>query len=382
MNKILLFVLFLITLLQSVNGFTDNDEIVVLYLEAPLFFSKFGTLLANVNAFHSGLGFYSLNSDETYQVDFVAVPGVLESILPNRIENGEIIWNTMGKVQFNDTIDKSGYWSSEKKIMTINNEIFETFLCWAQNYNESLSYYELFDVLNRDTKELEVKSVVCNDFVWAGFNALYNLGGTYINESVIASRDVVTLYTRQHIEYIEDGSTNAEVVQFYRAMLNVSITKNQTINGLINELDQLFQGNFYLYVNGDYYNVTLDKTPFTFNYSVTPLPKGERDLSNVTFLEGCYHSPNNENSSGNNNNIGKHFIGGGWVFIIILVSFVTVYMVGGVLINKFKNDKSGLDLIPNKDSWSNLGGLISDGFGFVKSKITGSTSGGSGYSSI
>ncbi|KAM9996916.1 hypothetical protein ACTFIZ_001857 [Dictyostelium cf. discoideum] len=379
MNKIIIFILFLISILQSVNGFTDSDEIVVLYLEAPLFFSKFGTLLANVNAFHSGLGFYSLNSDETYQVDFVAVPGVLESILPNKIENGEIIWNTSGKVQFSNSIDNSGYWSSEKEIMTINNEIFETFLCWAQNYNESLSYYQLFDVLNRDTDELLVKSVVCNDFVWAGFNALYNLGGKYINESIIASRDIVTLYTRESIEYVQDGSTNIEVISFYEAMLNISIPKNQTINGLIEELDELFKGNFYLYVNGDYYNVTLDSSPFSFAYSETPLPIGERDLSNITLLESCHFQQSSENNIILNN---KNGIGGGWIFIIILLSFTTVYLVGGILINKFKNEKSGLDLIPNKDSWSSLGGLISDGFGFVKSKVTGSTSGGNGYSSL
>ncbi|KAN0026721.1 hypothetical protein ACTFIV_007711 [Dictyostelium citrinum] len=379
MNKPIIFILFLISILQSVNGFTDKDEILVLYLEAPLFFSKFGTLLANVNAFHSGLGFYSLNSNETYQVDFVAVPGVLESILPNRIENGEIIWNTSGKVQFSDTIDNSGYWSSKREIMTINNEIFETFLCWAQNYNETLSYYELFDVLNRETNELLVKSVVCNDFVWAGFNALYNLGGKYINESVVASRDVVTLYTRESIEYVQDGSTNIQVINFYEAMLNISIPKNQTINGLIEELDQLFKGNFYLYVNGDYYNVTLDSSPFSFAYSETPLPKGERDLSNITLLESCYHY---QHSSDDINLNGKNGIGGGWIFIIILLSFTTVYLVGGILINKFKNNKSGLDLIPNKDSWSSLGGLISDGFSFIKSKVTGSTNGGNGYSSI
>ncbi|KAM9971242.1 hypothetical protein ACTFIW_011218 [Dictyostelium discoideum] len=379
MNKIIIFILFLISILQSVRGFTDTDEIVVLYLEAPLFFSKFGTLLANVNAFHSGLGFYSLNSNETYQVDFVAVPGVLESILPNKIENGEIIWNTSGKVQFSDSIDNTGYWSSEKQIMTIDNEIFETFLCWAQNYNESLSYYQLFDVLNRDTNELLVKSVVCNDFVWAGFNALYNLGGKYINDSIIASRDIVTLYTRESIEYVQDGSTNIEVISFYEAMLNISIPKNQTINGLIQELDELFKGNFYLYVNGDYYNVTLDSSPFSFAYSESPLPIGERDLSNITLLESCHFQHSSDNDIILNN---KNGIGGGWIFIIILLSFTTVYLVGGVLINKFKNEKSGLDLIPNKDSWSSLGGLISDGFGFIKSKATGSTSGGNGYSSI
>ncbi|KAN0039780.1 hypothetical protein ACTA71_007016 [Dictyostelium dimigraforme] len=378
MNKIIIFILFLIPILQFVNGFSDNDDIVVLYLEAPLFFQKFGTLLADINAFHSGLGFYSLNSNETFQVDFVAVPGVLESILPNRIENGEIIWNTSGKVQFSDTIDNSGYWSSMKEIMIINNQIFETFLCWAQNYNETLSYYQLFDVLNRDTDELLVKSVVCNDFVWAGFNSLYNLGGNYINQSIVASRDIVTLYTRQSIEYVQDGSTNPEIIAFYEAMLKISLPSNQTINSLIQEISELFKGNFYLYVNGDYYNVTLDSSPFSFAYSETPLPKGERDLSNITLLEACYH----DQSSSNDIKNGKNGIGGGWIFIIILVSFTTVYMVGGILINKFKNNKSGLDLIPNKDSWSGLGNLISDGIGFIKSKATGSTSGENGYSRL
>jgi len=61
---------------------------------------------------------------------------------------------------------------------------------------------------------------------------------------------------------------------------------------------------------------------------------------------------------------------GGWVFIIILVVGFVVYVVAGVIIKKVKFDATGSDLMPNKDFWTALPGLVKDGVVFFFQKIT------------
>ncbi|EGC30316.1 hypothetical protein DICPUDRAFT_157966 [Dictyostelium purpureum] len=365
-RNLIFFFIFLIYLL-GVDSFQPNEEIKVIYLEAPLFYSKYGALLANISAFHSGLGFISETTDEQYTIDFVAYPGVLESVLPKGVIFDTIMWDTGGKVQVKDYINGSNYWVQSQEIMTIDGDIFETFVCWANNYNKTYTWYQLFDVIDSLTNETEISSRICNDFVWEGVNALYNLGGNYINETdIISNRDFITIYSIGPPNLIQDGGNNKEVIDFYSAMLNISHISNQTVAGLVDELDTLFNGHYYLYYNDMYYNITLASSPVSFTYDEAAFASGERSKDNIQLIGNCYNIPHNLTPSNKK-------LGGGWVFLIVLICFSTTYFIGGALINRFYNQKSGLDIIPNRDSWSKLGGLISDGASFIKNKIIGST---------
>jgi len=51
-------------------------------------------------------------------------------------------------------------------------------------------------------------------------------------------------------------------------------------------------------------------------------------------------------------------ISGGWIFIIILICLTVVYLVGGVLWNRFRRDLRGLEMIPNYHFWVALPGLV------------------------
>ncbi|KAL6058396.1 Maintenance of telomere capping protein 6 [Balamuthia mandrillaris] len=75
-------------------------------------------------------------------------------------------------------------------------------------------------------------------------------------------------------------------------------------------------------------------------------------------------------------------ISGGWIFIICLFSVTLLYFVGGVLYQKFKNNATGKDLIPNVGFWTSLPGLVKDGFVFTFSKIRGLFGGSKSYSEI
>ncbi|GAM29184.1 hypothetical protein SAMD00019534_123600 [Acytostelium subglobosum LB1] len=75
-------------------------------------------------------------------------------------------------------------------------------------------------------------------------------------------------------------------------------------------------------------------------------------------------------SGGDNGHKGG--IGGGWIFVIILLCSATVYIVAGIIINYKVRGLQGKELFPNVTFWSDtLPGLLKDGVLFIKGKITG-----------
>jgi hypothetical protein len=54
-------------------------------------------------------------------------------------------------------------------------------------------------------------------------------------------------------------------------------------------------------------------------------------------------------------------IGGGAVFVIILVVLIFVYIVGGMIFLKYKHGATGSDMIPNRSMWLNLTSHTVDG---------------------
>lgn len=63
-------------------------------------------------------------------------------------------------------------------------------------------------------------------------------------------------------------------------------------------------------------------------------------------------------------------LSGGSIFLIILLVGGVVYLVGGILFNKFKRQATGVEIIPNVGFWTSLPGLIKDGVMFIVHKIT------------
>eukprot|EP01127_Copromyxa_protea_P000425 TRINITY_DN10353_c0_g1_i1.p1 TRINITY_DN10353_c0_g1~~TRINITY_DN10353_c0_g1_i1.p1 ORF type:complete len:243 (-),score=62.48 TRINITY_DN10353_c0_g1_i1:37-765(-) len=75
-------------------------------------------------------------------------------------------------------------------------------------------------------------------------------------------------------------------------------------------------------------------------------------------------------------------LGGGGVFLIILFCVVLpVYLIGGVCWNKFKEQKEGVELIPNYEFWAASPGYFLAGCTFTKDKILG-LCGRSGYDTV
>lgn len=72
----------------------------------------------------------------------------------------------------------------------------------------------------------------------------------------------------------------------------------------------------------------------------------------------------------------------GSILCIIFVVVLVVYLVAGVLINKFARGATGAELIPNRAFWADLPSLIKEGFQFTGAKISGCFSRDSQYDQI
>jgi len=75
----------------------------------------------------------------------------------------------------------------------------------------------------------------------------------------------------------------------------------------------------------------------------------------------------------------KQGLSGGSIFLILFFVGLFVYFVAGALVLKYKFMKEGLDIIPNRDLWASIPGLVKDGCLFTYAaiiKVVGKASGG------
>ncbi|KYR02080.1 hypothetical protein DLAC_00881 [Tieghemostelium lacteum] len=370
--SVLVIVVVLFSSSFTVNSYDLDESIDVYYLIAPLMKSKYGYLLANFNAFHAGLGFITKSTNEEYTVDFIAYPTITASIFPQIVNNTDsaastsaeeplpdLVWNTIGMVQYQEQIDGT-YWTSREKMYTITGQQFKEYLCWLPIYNQSFPYYNLFDVQDTDTGDIFIPSSTCYDFVWSSFTALYALGGQLLT-STPPNRDYVTLMVTTEpniVDHPMEPDHWKQITQFYSA---IAYNPNESFQNYIGNLTILLNGTFFLHIDGKYYNLTMAPlNPWNVSYSPQPLPYGTADPSILNMPSTCFPTPPKKSS-----------IGGGWIFIIILLCGSTTYLLIGVLVNKFLFKQHGIDLIPNRKVWLSFGSLIGDGKNFIVSKVTG-----------
>jgi 1,2-dihydroxy-3-keto-5-methylthiopentene dioxygenase len=95
-----------------------------------------------------------------------------------------------------------------------------------------------------------------------------------------------------------------------------------------------------------------------------PVFTGESPQLHYNFLWATAHAcPTGSKGAGGG-------LSGGSILLIILLVVAVVYLVAGVLFNKFKRQATGIELIPNVGFWTSLPGLVKDGVMFIVHKIT------------
>lgn len=72
----------------------------------------------------------------------------------------------------------------------------------------------------------------------------------------------------------------------------------------------------------------------------------------------------------------------GTILCIIFIVVVVIYIIAGVLVNKFVRGATGAEIIPNRSFWTQQPGLIKEGFQFTGGKIRGCFTRDSTYDTI
>jgi len=68
---------------------------------------------------------------------------------------------------------------------------------------------------------------------------------------------------------------------------------------------------------------------------------------------------------------GTDELGGGTIFLIIFFCVTISYFIFGMAYNRIKNEATGSDMIPQKEFWSDFGGLVKDGILFTVARVKG-----------
>ncbi|KAN0032661.1 hypothetical protein ACTFIV_006569 [Dictyostelium citrinum] len=370
------------TICKFANSIRDDDQYEVYYVQAPLMYAIYGDLFEKINAYHSGVGFYNLNGGPNISLDYFAGPTLENALIPENITqdsqgNYNLTWNTYGLIEVTNYINET-YWSKRELVMYgLTGLQIKQYLSWAPIYNQTHPVYNLFSIASGsgDNGYLETiihnlglgsedsivyqNSSTCDDFVWASFNTIYQLGGNLVGMQSNPPKDQITLFTTGEPTIVDYNNVTQrnQLASFYINLMSIA-NKNESALQIFEELISLFNGTFYCYIDGVYYEMYLSKpTPISFTYQPSPMPTGERDPNSIKTLDNCYSKSSNGKQSFFNRFSKVQII---FIFIAIGLGVVIVlYLSIGVIINKSRG-KSGVNLIPNKKLWTSIGSKFTE----------------------
>jgi len=101
-------------------------------------------------------------------------------------------------------------------------------------------------------------------------------------------------------------------------------------------------------------------------------PGGSAPLTNVKFVQATTHvagQPYVYYVYVTSSLLGSGGLSLGWILIITLVVLIVVYLVAGIAYNRFKLEKSGVELVPNVEFWKESPVYFKEGVLIAKEKI-------------
>ncbi|KAK5582024.1 hypothetical protein RB653_003606 [Dictyostelium firmibasis] len=362
-------------------------------------YAIYGNLFEKINAYHSGVALYNLNGGPNISLDYFAGPTLVNALIPENITkdsqgNYDLTWDTYGLVEVTNYINET-YWSKRELVMYgFTGLQVKQFLSWVPVYNQTHPIYNLFSIASDGTSSkvnnffktilnnnlvsssssssssdidgsnenqiIYQNSSTCDDFVWASFNAIYQLGGTLVGMQSNPPKDQITLLTTGEPTIVDynNATQRDQLASFYIHLMDLANHKNESALQIFEELIGLFNGTFYCYINEVYYEMYLSKsTPISFTYQPTPMPSGQRDSNSIKTLDNCYSKSSNPEKS-----FLDRFSKVQLIFIFIAIGLGTViilYLSIGLIVNKARG-KSGTNLIPNKKLWISIVSKFTD----------------------
>lgn len=133
---------------------------------------------------------------------------------------------------------------------------------------------------------------------------------------------------------------------------------------------------------------------FVYSTGLTQITYGDDSGNQLLLILTCQNAPSARgHQSGPNNYVlyiedecacpgkctyhddgGSGGLDGGSIFVIILISIIGAYLIFGAVFLRFVKNQQGLDMIPHRSMWSQLGKDCVGGARFVVRKVTGKSS--------
>eukprot|EP01132_Coremiostelium_polycephalum_P002854 gene2854-3546_t len=254
----------------------DDDVIDVYYLQAPLFEGMFGDLFGKLGGYHSAVGFYDRTTGINYTAEYDAYFEVANGTFPNVLNtNGskELLWCNAGILctfpYINETYWDPAHFSTASKtyMATINGALFNKFNSWMVNYNETFPIYQTWTIWDQFGKNNFLQSTTCDDFTSAAFDFLHTVGVNY-NCSTIFKRDFLNLYSEKPVP-VDWETEQDSIMKFYEVF---DFKTGGSIMQLIKKLFSVIGLKKYIYVNGDYYRLSLNYPFIDLRYAYVQLP--------------------------------------------------------------------------------------------------------------
>ncbi|KAN0022560.1 hypothetical protein ACTFIU_004758 [Dictyostelium citrinum] len=281
------------TICSFKNSIRDQDVYELYYVQAPLLYAIYGNLFEKINAYHSGIALYNKNGGPNISLDYYAGPSFETTLFPKSINldsngNYNISWDTYGLIEITNYINET-YWNKRQLIMyDLSGFQVKQYLNLSLNSSSSADSEDSQRIIFK-------KSSTCDDFVWESFEVFYKLGGTIGGIQSDPPRDDIKLYTNSEpiiVDY-NNATKRNEIASFYNELKDfANLGKNKTALEIFDDLISFFNGSFFCYIDGQYYEMKLSKhNPISFTYLPSPIPKGKRNFNDIKNLDYCKSKP-------------------------------------------------------------------------------------------
>jgi len=287
------------------------------------------------------------------QVRFAPLNYLTNATFPTVINNNgnQLEWNSQAIINTELSIDFTD-WGQQTKVFVITGAIFQQFTCRLPTYLSEFPHYQLWQLIpSPGSSNYWIPSSTCVDFVWAGFNVIFNLGGTPVEGSATPARDWFYVIGSAPVE-VSYGDELPELLQFYSVFNWTSPT--QTLTGLFQTTYTAFNGTFYIHDGFSYYQTQVSSPLLVMSYDTTPYAT---DNGQVIFADGCIP-------------ITYSGLSAGWVLIIVFLAGTFLYCTVGIIYKSVRLHAHGIERMPNNEFWQNFPGLVKDGMWWTIAKIT------------
>eukprot|EP01121_Diplochlamys_sp_Union-15-3_P009749 TRINITY_DN2667_c0_g1_i1.p1 TRINITY_DN2667_c0_g1~~TRINITY_DN2667_c0_g1_i1.p1 ORF type:complete len:326 (-),score=47.80 TRINITY_DN2667_c0_g1_i1:32-1009(-) len=252
-----------------------DDVIQVSYLVAPLMECEFGDKLGELNAFHGALGFTNLRTKISWTMNFEATPSFLGALVPtlniSSDDQEQLIWQNYGAVFIYEGVNASFWTKFNKVVAYMSGEQFEKYKKWIVNYNQTVQYYDLWNVFSDYPNGTQfVNAVDCFEFVWRSLQYLKSIGSKVTVKSL--KQCSISLLAKEKPSMLNENDplVKSKVSGFY-AKLSKEI-QHKSLAALLDVINAVvLENQFIIRLQKNYYLVSLHKPWVSFIWDDKPL---------------------------------------------------------------------------------------------------------------